>query len=250
MKRYSRILMGFAMVLLLSISFSTVAYANSAEPPGFTVIVSNPPEGLSLSLRFADGEQTEAIVLNKEQKAWETYYRFFYHMSPTENHDLDLDGAVLIVQGNEKNFQCSLPAATFKTYNNLLTLNMETESLSIGQAPLRIPVLVAMRVALTLLIEGIVFLLFGYRQKRSWLVFFMINMITQIGLNVMLTGPSLGSYWGFGFILGEIVVFIVELIAFSFLVKEFRKRRTVLYAITANAASLILGGLLITYLPV
>src|SRR5665648_1216313 len=82
MKRNYRIIMGFAMVLLLSILFSTVAYANSAEPPSFTVIVSNPLEDLSLSLRFANEGKTEAIVLNEEHKAWETYYRFFYHMSP------------------------------------------------------------------------------------------------------------------------------------------------------------------------
>jgi hypothetical protein len=102
MKSYNCILMVFAMVLLLSISFSTAAYANSAEPPSFTVIVPNPPEDLSLFLRFADEGQTEAIVLNKEQKAWETYYRFFYHMSPIGKDNLD--GAVLIVQSSEKNF--------------------------------------------------------------------------------------------------------------------------------------------------
>jgi len=245
MNRYSRILTVFAIVLLLSILFATAAYANSAEPPSFTVTVFNPPEDLSLSLRFADEEKAEAIVLNKEQKAWESYYRFFYHMSPLGRDNLD--GAMLIIQSNEKNFQCFLPAATFNTYNNLLTLDLETESLTIGQPPLRVPLLVSMRIILTLVIEGVVFFLFGYRKKASWLAFLAINIVTQGALNAMLTGPSLGS---FGFIFGEFVVLAAELIAFICFVREFGKRRAAAYTVAANVASLILGGLLITYLPI
>ncbi len=248
MKRYNRILRVLAMVLLLGISFTTVAYANSAEPPSFTVIVSNPPEDLSVSLQYADERTTEAIVLKKEQKAWETYYRFFYHMSPVENDSLD--GAVLTIQSSEKSFQCLVPAATFSTYNNLLTLNLETESLTVGQPSLRVPLLVAMRIILTLVIEGAIFFLFGYRKKASWLTFLAVNIVTQGALNAMLTGPSMGSYWGLGFILGEVMVLAVELITFIYFLKEFGKRRAALYTVAANAASLVLGGLLITYLPV
>lgn len=248
MNRYGRILTAFSIVLLLSILFATAAYANSAEPPSFTVIVYNPPEDLSLSLRFADEGNAEAIALNKEHKAWESYYRFFYHMSPLGRDNLD--GAVLIIQSNEKNFQCFLPAATFNTYNNLLTLDLETENLAIGQPPLRVPLLVAMRIILTLVIEGAVFFLFGYRKKASWVAFFVINIVTQGALNAMLTGPGLGSYWGLGFIFGEFLVLAAELIAFIFFVREFGKCRAAVYTVAANVVSLILGGLLITYLPI
>ena len=53
-----------------------------------------------------------------------------------------------------------------------------------------------------------------------------------------------------GFIFGELVILIVEMIAFLKLVREHKKSRTALYTVVANAASLVLGGLLITYLPV
>lgn len=248
MKCYKRFFIVFAAILLSSISFSTLVYANSAEPPSITIVVSNSPEDLSLSLRFENEGKTEAYVLKKEQKAWETYYRFFQSISPSRNAKLNT--AVLIVQSKEKSFQCALPAATFKTYNNLLTLDMETEKLTVGQPTLRVPILVAMRIILTLLIEGVVFFLFGYRTKASWIAFFAINLVTQGTLNVMLTGPNLGSYWGLGFILGEIVVLVVELIAFSGFLKEFGKRHVAGYTVCANLVSLIIGGLLITYLPV
>ncbi len=66
----------------------------------------------------------------------------------------------------------------------------------------------------------------------------------------MLTGPNLSNYWILGYIFGEIVVLIVEIIAFLSLIKEYRKRRVAFYVIIANTASLILGDMLITYLPV
>ncbi|MDD4493176.1 MAG: hypothetical protein PHV32_02300 [Eubacteriales bacterium] len=249
MKRCKRIVLVSIAIILLSISFPMIVSANAAEPPGFTVIVTNPPEDLSVSLLLPGGSQTEAIELQKEKKAWETYYRFFYHMSTFENNSFD--GAVLIVESREQSFQCLLPAATFKIYNNLLTLDMKTESITIGQSPLRVPVLVAMRVALTLLIEGIVFFLFGYRTKRSWLAFFVINLITQGWLNATFTGPrGTGSYWMISFYFLEIFIIIAELIAFIIILKEFKKGRAALYAIVANIASLVLGGLLIAYLPV
>jgi len=236
------------IIILLGISFPTIIYSNSAEPPSFTIIASNPPEDLSLSLILSDESQIEGIKLDKETKAWETYYRFFYHMIPSGRDKLE--DAELVVESSEQNFKISLPTETFKTYNNLLTLDLDAESLIIGQSPLRVPILVTMRVVLTLLIEGIVFYLFGFREKRSWLIFLVINLITQGGLNAMITGPGIGSYWIIGFIFGEIIILIVEMIAFISLLKEHKKSRRAIYTITANLASLILGGILISYLPV
>lgn len=236
------------LIIALSIAYPAGVFANSAEPPGLTVIVSNPPADLSLFIRFSDTQEAAPVLLSKERKGWEAHYRFFYHMIPLRNKNLE--GAVLMVQSSEKSFQCALPTSTFKMYNNLLTLDFEQESLKIGQSPLRVPLLVSMRVVLTLIIEGMIFLLFGYRKKASWIAFLIINLITQGGLNALLTGPNLSPYWMIGFILGEIIVLITETIAFASLVKEFRKGKAVLYSISANTASLIAGGYLISYLPV
>jgi len=236
------------LIIALSIAYPAGVFANSAEPPGLTVIVSNPPADLSLFIRFSDAQEAAPVLLSKERKGWEAHYRFFYHMIPLRNKNLE--GAVLMVQSSEKSFQCALPASTFKMYNNLLTLDFEQESLKIGQSPLRVPLLVSMRVVLTLIIEGMIFLLFGYRKKASWIAFLIINLITQGGLNALITGPNLSPYWVIGFIFGEIIILIAEAIAFASLVKEFKKGKAVLYSVLANTASLIAGGFLISYLPV
>lgn len=247
MKRYRRILAVLITFILLR-SFALPVGANAAEPPGFTVIVTNPPDDLSLFLLPAGINRTEAIELYKEQKAWETYFSFFYHM-PALTID-NFGGAAILVQSGDDSFECPLPADSFSRYNNLLTLDLDTESLEAGQSALRVTFLIGMRVALTLLIEGLVFYTFGYREKNSWLAFLAINLMTQAGLNTMITGPGIASYWIFSFIFGELLVITVEIAVFTLLLKEHKRSRTVLYVLAANIASLILGGALIAYLPV
>jgi hypothetical protein len=105
---------------------------------------------------------------------------------------------------------------------------------------------------LTLLIEGIVFWLFRFKQKRSWIMFFAINLITQGALNTWLNsgGSPMPSYLIFSLIVGEFFVFITEMIALPILIKEHKKSYILAYAFLANLISLIVGGYIITVLPV
>lgn len=234
--------------ILLCMLFPASVSANSAEPPGFTVIVLNPPPGLSLSVQFPDGTQTTPVDLLKEEKGWEAYYRFFYYSGA--GGPVPLDGVVLTVEYEGGSFQCEMPAGSFELYNNLLTLDISAQTIVNGQPAWRVPALVGLRLLLTLLLEGLVFFFFGYRKRRSWLIFAGVNLVTQGLLNVLLTGPQFGAYWLFGYLFGEIFIFAAEMIAFAFFLQEFSKKRAVLVAFAANSASLIIGGLLISYLPI
>jgi len=247
-ERLKKLLACFISILLITLTLPNITFANSAEPPSLTVIVSFPADDLTLSLRFADGTMTDAVHLQKEKKAWEAYYRFFYGMTAAARPSLE--GATLIVQSSDKNFESPLPTSAFSRYNNLITLNVARESIVAGQTFARSLLLVSIRVVLTLLIEGMIFFVFGYRKKASWVIFVVINLLTQGTLNTLLSGPNLGSYWIFGFAFYEIIIFIVEAIAFALILKEHKKGRAIGFALTANLASLILGGLLISYLPV
>ena len=51
------------LIIALSIAFPAGVFANSAEPPGLTVIVSNPPADLSISIRFSDALKAEPVLL-------------------------------------------------------------------------------------------------------------------------------------------------------------------------------------------
>ena len=235
-------------LLAMVLWFPTPALANSAEPPGFTVIVTHGPEDLTVSLQLEKAGKKEAVVLEKERKAWETYYRFFYHTLQGSREGLK--GAVLLAETEQEQISFPFPNETVRTYNTILSLDWETKTLTQGQPFYRTPLLVGMRVVLTLLLEGILFYLFGYRQKRSWVLFFAVNLITQGILNAMITGPRIYSYWIFGLAFGEGIVFVVELLVYISLLREHGKGRGALCALTANLASFILGGTLIAYLPV
>lgn len=238
--------LALALLLLLFCLLPCPALANSGEPPSLTVLVSNPPDDLTMTLQFSDGSNQEPILLKKSSKGWEAYYRFFNSSLPDGSEDED---AVLTVSYGGGSLEFPLPADDF-SYSSLVTLDLDAGTLTRGQPAWRVPLLVAMRVVLTLLIEGLVFFLFQYRERRSWLVFLVVNLVTQTALNMLFTGPQYTGYLMIGYALTELLVFAVEITAFTLLLREFKKGRAALYAITANAASLIIGGVMLTYLPI
>ena len=107
-------------------------------------------------------------------------------------------------------------------------LDLQSRTLTAGQPWWRQPLLVFLRVALTLLLEGIVFFLFGYRQKRSWILFFLVNGLTQLFVNLLLLNfvGALGNlysaklaFW-FLYLPMEILVILLELFLFCPMLKE------------------------------
>ena len=223
----------------LSIMPST-ASANSAEPPSLVILINNPPDDLSIVLISEDNQAFARV----SQVAWEGYYAFY-------SHDMKTDGKYRIkVTTNGESFECSINEP-LQHYNNVYTLDLSNKKLHLGKAPFRSVILVSMRVLLTLLIEGFIFWLFGFRKKRSWLIFFAINLVTQGTLNILLNSGSLmQSYLVVKLIIGEFFVFLAELLAFPVLINEHEKPRILIYVIIANLLSLVAGGYIITLLPV
>jgi hypothetical protein len=105
---------------------------------------------------------------------------------------------------------------------------------------------------LTLLLEGIIFYIFGYRQKRSWFVFLAVNLVTKGVLNIWLNseGSLMSSYLILSLIIGEFFVFTAEITAFPVFIKEHKTSRILIYVFVANIISLITGGYIISVLPV
>lgn len=229
-------------IMLLMLSVYGFALANAAEPPGLTVIINNPPEGLKLSLQL-NNEDTAPLVA--EHRFWEGQYKFYYHDIPgSKNH---IKNAALIVTYPGVITALPVPKEYFG-YDKQITLDLETNEIIQGQTPWRAPLLAAMRVILTLIIEGAIFFAFGYRTKQSLLVFLAVNILTQGLLNIAFIGAT--GYWFILFVLIEIGVFIAESLIYARFLTEHGKKRAVLYALTANAASLFLGGWMISSLPV
>lgn len=100
----------------------------------------------------------------------------------------------------------------------------------------------------TILIEGLVLLLFRYRQKRSWVVFGVINLVTQSALAITLSVEAVqgGVGWGFMslFLMAEFAVLLVEAVAYVILLKEHSKELALSYALAANTLSAVIGWFL------
>ena len=101
------------------------------------------------------------------------------------------------------------------------------------------------RILITMAIELLIALLFGFRSRRELLFLAIVNAVTQIILNVMLNIINFRSgqaAFATGYIMLEIAVFAVEAVMYAvFLRKTSEKAKSVwvyiVYALVANAVS-------------
>jgi hypothetical protein len=99
-------------------------------------------------------------------------------------------------------------------------------------------------VVLTLIIELGVLYVFGYREKETYKIALFTNIGTQLILNLCIFfGFALWSiFGGIGIlIIGEVLVFIIEIFVYQITFKERHIVKPIPYALLANLASLILG---------
>ena len=101
----------------------------------------------------------------------------------------------------------------------------------------------------TLLIEGVLLYVFGYRSKKNWKRFLLVNLITQGGFAVYLAVTVLNhgvSGWSLLFYIPiELVITLAEVLLDRWLLTEKGKGRAMGYAIVANIHSATVGLLLI-----
>lgn len=110
------------------------------------------------------------------------------------------------------------------------------------------------RIALTILIEVLIALIFRIKGRKVLLTVLIVNAVTQIALNVALNliyyfNGAL-AYLVFFFLL-EIAVVIVEALAYSILLRKSGVPiwKSVLYAVVANVVSAVAGFFLAEWLP-
>jgi hypothetical protein len=239
MMRKRFILLCIFLSILIPFATVNICSANAAEPPSIIIIVPNAPEDLEITIGTTEASRTE--------KAYESYFSFYSYSFRTDVYTLTFTY-------EDETFEITTDAPLDK-YNNIYTLDIDSRTLTEGELPSRNIALVTVRVLLTLLLEAAVFFLFGYRQKISWIIFLAVNLVTQGGLfiwlNSLYSTPLTGAFYIIiVMILAEILIFVTEMIVFLVFIKEHRRLRTAGYVLTANLLSLILGGYLITALPI
>lgn len=241
------------IALVFITAFAPLVSANSAEPPLLTVICLDAPDDLKLTMLYTQNGEERSEELERFSMPWGTYFDSFnYSYYDLLNNDETFSGFTFLAESSEKSFTAVLGLPdSYGVY----TLHYEEETLMYGEEPFstgRKWLLVALRVSVTFLTEGLVFLAFGYRKRRSWLIFAITNLITQIALNAFIITAltsRLENYSAMLYLMCEPIIFVTEIAVFAVGLKEHKLWRGAVCALTANFVSLFAGGLLIVMLP-
>ena len=159
---------GYGAIILIAVFiftavFSVPVYANLAAPPSLTIVVLNAPDDI------------EIYSANGSEKA----YREFSLSDPLFRfYESGTFPNAIVIKAEGRETLLELPAENISGYDKYAVLDYKTMELSVGQPAWRPPLLIFLRVSFTLVIEGIVFLLFGFRTKRDAAVFLTINILT------------------------------------------------------------------------
>lgn len=102
----------------------------------------------------------------------------------------------------------------------------------------------------TLLIEGLLLLVFGFSLKKNFWPFLLVNLATQVLMTALLgTAAIMNSLFTAYLLLipVELLILLIESIAFAFLLKQHKKGRRIGYAIVANLVSALAGMIVMSF---
>lgn len=101
----------------------------------------------------------------------------------------------------------------------------------------------------TVLLEGLLLLLFGFSRKRNWKPFLLVNLVTQGGLALYFSLQAIRHGVGYGYFFlffpAELAITLAEAGLYTQLLTGRSKPRAFVYGLTANACSAVLGFILV-----
>lgn len=272
-KRSSSLARAFPALLLCLLCLVPTAYADMGPKPETTITVVNAPEEeLYLDL-LTRGTPTEHPYVSPEEKydpaileslrslerdGWVLAYStgvsgppVFGDLRPQEDgtwhfsyHGLPGEFRVAAATADEAKAVSEVYTRPFVSH---LIYDWESNTVQEATPPLlRFFARLASTLIPTLVIEGLIFWLFGFRKKHSWEVFLIINFVTQIGLHLAVGVSMSLSGWHFLnyffiTILPELVIWAIEAVAFASLIQELDRKQRVVCAMLANITSFALG---------
>ena len=272
MKR--RLFAAIACILLCLAVLPGTASADSGPKPAVTITVVNAPAGeYYLDLLITDPEPDHDNIEVEDYdpaliaglKSWEGegwypalvtgtraplfgeltaeadgIHRFSYHGLPR---------TFRIAVSGPGGAQATDEPFTRTVFYTHLTYDWETNTITSATSPAGFYGLQFLSTLVpTLIIEGILLWLFGFRARRDWLVFLIVNLVTQAGLHLWIAadlvsiGDSALQYMVL--LVAEVPILFLEMAVYVFQLKEHSRLRRAAYAACANVASYALG-----YLP-
>ncbi|MCI9547710.1 MAG: hypothetical protein HFF20_00575 [Oscillospiraceae bacterium] len=263
----------FPVLLLCLLCLVPTAYADIGPKPEVTITVVNAPEGVLYLDLLAQGEPMDQPYSNSngecdpalldnlrslEGDGWVLAYTtgtkgppVFGDVRPREDGTwrfsyVGLPETFRVAAATADEAKAAEVSYTRDFVDNIV---YDWQANTVREAtppPLRFLVRLAATLIPTLLIEGALFWLFGFRDRRGWLVFLAVNTATQVGLHLAVGSILPQAGWHFlnytlTILIPELIVWVAEAAAYAFLLREHSRGRRVGYAFAANFASFVLG---------
>jgi len=226
------------------------ASANQVRTPGLSIFVINAPNDLKLFIQYRHSALPEPLEMQRASRYWETYYNYYYQRLQGR-FDEDFIGSKLIVRSAQYSYELPISRdPEMRVDKRLMTLDLRKGTLVYGEWDWRVPFSVAGRVMLTLVSEGVVFFLFGMRDKWSWIGFLILNLIIHSFLSGFLAHPIEVKSDIFMLVFYSVGVILVEAGIYYFTFREVElSPKALLLALIANLFAFSLGGWIMPYFP-
>ena len=264
----------FPVLLLCLLCLVPTAYADIGPKPEVTITVVNAPEGVLYLDLLAQGEPMDQPYSNSngecdpalldnlrslEGDGWVLAYTtgvarnapVFGDVRPREDGTwrfsyVGLPETFRVAAATADEAKAAEVSYTRDFVDNIV---YDWQANTVREAtppPLRFLIRLAATLIPTLLIEGALFWLFGFRERRGWLVFLAVNTATQVGLHLAVGSILPQAGWHFlnytlTILIPELIVWMAEAAAYAFLLREHSRGRRGGYAFAANFASFVLG---------
>lgn len=168
MKNKKILIVLFLFLIVLNTAFQIEISANAAEPPSLVIITKTSDD---VEIYLVNGESNQEILFRKLNKKIEDYH-ILYNKDLNSNLN-DLENAKIKIKTDTEEFYIENEVVLNK-YNSVYRLDKINKTLVEGKGLKRSIVLIASRITITIIIEMIIFYMFGFREKRSYYIFLLV----------------------------------------------------------------------------
>ncbi len=263
------------VMMVFPIAFAFPVFADMGPKPEVTVRVENPPEGLyyldllvpyqddypnlTVEERAAADPELLKELASLEDEGWYPALSGGTHIPLSGSLTGEPDGEEMvhafgyappdsfrIILASEEGTVVSDVVETH-VFRSTVRFDAQTGETSQRSWWLAYPFQYFTTLIPTLIIEGIVFLLFGFSLQRHWVFFLILNMSTQLLMYYFIWcadkvgAPVVGVFYFLYMIPLEIFITIIEAVAYARCPLGKSGKRRVLCAAAANAASCFAG---------
>lgn len=199
-------------------------------------------DGLHAALLKGTNVPLFGTITGKKQSDGSYVHEFSYMGVPKEFKIaiLEADGTIIVTDAIKRTQFQSVMELTVEKING----SAETKTAVKEVLPQKENILIGalLRLVATLVIEIFVAFLFGFTIKKYWKALVIVNLITQIALNIIIGAASKNSEI-LAYIAAELFAVIAEMIAFGRLLTDKKLLRRLIYTVVANIVSFAAGFL-------